>query len=449
MTPRPLYLTFCKGAINSVLDIANQVWVKDHSEPLDESWYTQILKTHDQLAQKGLRVLVLASRSWQQPPPDHRPETLENDLVVTGLVGMLDPARPEVKDAIHTCQTAGIRVVMITGDHPLTAHHIASDLNITNDGVLLTGQDLQKLTVTALQAKVESIDVYARVQPADKLNIVKALQNQGHIVAMTGDGVNDAPALKQADIGVAMGITGTDVSKEAADIVLQDDNFATIVAAVQEGRVIYDNIRKFIKYTLTGNAGQLWLLLFAPFLGMPLPLKPLQILWINLIADGLLALAISFEPAERNVMQRPPYKPNESIFGRGVGRDIAWIGLLLGVVLLALAYGYWSTGQATWITMVFSTLTFSRIALSETIRSQQDSLFEIGLLSNPQLLATVFLTFVLQLFVIYLPFLQGFFGTTALSAQELAIAIILSTIPFWAMELQKGLSRKQMLKDIS
>lgn len=447
--PQLTHFTFCKGAVDSVLAIASQVWVKDHSEGLDENWRRQIRQSHDHLAQKGLRVLVLAARSWSQAPPDHRPETLENNLIVTGLVGMLDPARPEVKNAIHTCQTAGIRVVMITGDHPLTAHHIASDLNITNDGVLLTGRDLDQLSLEALQSRVESIDVYARVQPEDKLNIVKALQNKGHIVAMTGDGVNDAPALKQADIGVAMGITGTDVAKEAADIVLQDDNFATIVAAVQEGRVIYDNIRKFIKYTLTGNVGQLWLLLLAPFLGMPLPLKPLQILWINLIADGLLALAISFEPAERNVMERPPYKPDESIFSRGVGRDIAAIGLLLGLVLLALAYGYWSTDQQTWITMVFTTLAFSRIALAETVRSQQDSLFRVGLQSNPQLLATVFLTFGLQLLVIYLPFFQGFFGTMALSVPELAIAMGLSTLPFWAMEWQKWLYRQGITENVN
>jgi Ca2+-transporting ATPase len=356
---------------------------------------------------------------------------------------MLDPARPEVKEAVLTCRNAGIRPVMITGDHPLTAQHIARELGIATNDRILTGQELAQLSGAELEALVEDVSVYARVSPQHKLDIVQALQNRGHIVAMTGDGVNDAPALKKADIGVAMGITGTDVAKEAADMVLLDDNFATIVAATKEGRVIYDNIRKFIKYTLTGNCGELWVIVVAPFLGMPLPLLPLQILWINLLGDGLLALALSLEPAERQIMRRPPYNPDESIFGRGVGRDILWVGLLLGLVLLAIAYGYWSNGQVSWQTMVFTTLAFSRMGLAETMRFERDSVFRMSLLSNKPLLAAVALTFGLQLAVIYVPFLQGVFKTTPLSGVELLVSLALSTVVFWAMEVDKWLLRRR------
>ena len=380
-------------------------------------------------------------------------------MTFIGLVGMIDPPRPEVREAVDTAKTAGIRPVMITGDHPLTARQIARELGIARqwgiagelgtaseldadtDDQPLTGRDLAQMTVDDLEQVVDDVTVYARVSPEHKLKIVQALQDRGQIVAMTGDGVNDAPALKKADIGVAMGITGTDVSKEAADMVLLDDNFTTIVAAVKEGRTIYDNIRKFIKYTLTSNAGEIWVMLLAPLAGMPLPLLPLQILWVNLVTDGLPGLALGVEPPERDTMKRPPYHPQESIFGRGLGRHVAWVGLLMGLVSLGMGYWTWRAGWENWQTMVFTTLTLSQMGHALAVRSRE-SLFKVGLLSNRALLGAVLLTFVLQLAVIYVPFLQNLFKTNALSAGELLLSLVLSTVVFWGVELEKWLIRR-------
>ncbi|MBC7968850.1 MAG: cation-translocating P-type ATPase, partial [Verrucomicrobia bacterium] len=361
-------IAFTKGSVGGLLEVSTQVWVHGQAEAIDECWRQKIIDNNDQLARNGMRVLGIAFHPLASQPVDLDNEKLEQNLIFIGIVGMIDPVRPEVKEAVLMCQDAGIRPVMITGDNPLTAQAIARELGIVPDTLTLIGQELSQLSSQALEDRVEEVSIYARVSPQNKLDIVKALQKRGHIVAMTGDGVNDAPALKQADIGIAMGITGTDVAKEAADMVLLDDNFATIVAATKEGRAIYDNIRKFIKYTLTGNAGELWVILLAPSLGMPLPLIPLQILWINLLADGLLALALSVDPSERKIMSRAPRPPDESIFGRGVGLKIVWIGLLLGFILLAVAYHYWSMGQVSWQTMVFTTLALSRVGMAETMR---------------------------------------------------------------------------------
>jgi Ca2+-transporting ATPase len=437
------YVVFTKGALNRLLDCAGSVWVGNRVEALDVPWRDRILASHDQLAQQGMRVLGLGLRLWEHWPDARPVAEIEQDLVVIGLVGMEDPARPEVKAAVATCQQAGIRPMMITGDHPLTAQHIAHELGICAENGILTGQALAELPLSALKDQVSTISVYARVSPQQKLRIVEALQERGHIVAMTGDGVNDAPALRKADIGVAMGITGTDVAKEAADMVLLDDNFATIVAAVQEGRVIYDNIRKFIRYTLTGNASGVWIMLLSTPLAMPLPLLPLQILWINLLADGLMALALSVEPAERHVMQRPPYRPGESIFQRGVGRDIIWVGLVVGMAILGLGYGYWFLDQAHWQTMVFATLAFSRMSLALAMRSERDSLAQIGLLSNWPMLGAVALTLVLQLAVIYLPGLKDLFRTMPLSGRDLGISLLVSTVGFWGIEAEKWWMRQR------
>ncbi len=284
--------------------------------------------------------------------------------------------------------------------------------------------------------------MFARVSPAHKLAIVDALRQRGDIVAMTGDGVNDAPALKKADIGVAMGITGSDVSKEAADMVLLDDNFATIVAAVEEGRVIYDNIRKFVKYLLTTNSGELWVMLVAPFLGMPLPLLPLQILWINLVTDGPTALTLGVEPAERGVMQRPPYPPHESIFARGLGTHVIWVGMVMAALTLGVGYWYWQAADDRWRTMVFTTLAFSQMAHVMAIRSNTESIFSVGVLSNRWLAAAVGGTVLLQLMVVYVPSFNRIFDTFPLSLGDLVVATLLSSVVLAAVEAEKYLRRR-------
>jgi P-type Ca2+ transporter type 2C len=437
------YIAITKGAPDQLVEIANRVWVDDEFYPLDEQWRERIRESNARLAKDGLRVLGVAVRPLSEAPQPDKVEGIERNVAIVGLIGMIDPPREEVKEAVATCRTAGIRPVMITGDHPLTAARIAADLGISENGRVLTGQELSKMSDSDLDRAVGEVNVFARVSPEHKLRIVNALQRQGQVSAMTGDGVNDAPALRQADIGVAMGITGTDVSKEAADMVLLDDNFATIVNAVAEGRVIYDNVRKFIRYTLTSNMGEIIALLAAPFLGMPIPLTALQILWVNLVTDGLPGLALGVEPAEPNTMKRPPHPVNENIFGRGMAQQILVIGLIMGAV--SLGVGYWSWLQdpesRAWVTMVFMTLTLSQMGNALAIRSDRESLFRIGLLSNKALLGAVLLTFVLQLAVTYVPFLQDIFNTQALTLRELGISLAASTVVFVVSEIWKAINR--------
>jgi Ca2+-transporting ATPase len=437
-------LLFTKGSVDGLLEISDRVWVNGGTETLNPSWQERIEKVNNQMAGDGLRVLGVAMKPILELPSGELDENHERDLLFVGMLGMIDPPRSEAMSAVANSQAAGIRTMMITGDHPLTARRIAQDLGISKNDRILTGQELNRLSPEELESVIDEVSVYARVSPEHKLDIVEALQKKGHIVAMTGDGVNDAPALRKSDIGVAMGINGTDVSKEAADMVLLDDNFATIVNAIEEGRAIYDNVRKFIKYTMTSNAGEIYAMLFAPFLGMPLPLSALQILWINLVTDGLPGLALSLEGAEENTMRRPPNSPKESILARGMGRHILWVGLLMGLVSLGVGLWGWTTGNPYWQTLVFNTLTLSQMGHALAIRSEHTSLFKQGLFSNRALIGAILLTFVLQMLVIYWKPLQSIFDTLPLPPLELAISFILSLTVFLAVEVEKWFKRRQM-----
>ena len=385
-----------------------------------------------ELAASGLRVLAFACA-----PHHPSPERELEQQVLLGLMAQLDPARPEVGQAVATCRQAGIRPVMITGDHPLTARAIGTSIGLTDaDGEVVLGRELETFDDAKLREVVARCSVFARVPPEQKLRIVKALQANGQIVAMTGDGVNDAPALKQAHIGVAMGITGTEVSKEAADMVLLDDNFATIVNAVEEGRLVYANIRRFVKYILGSNVGELITIAAAPLIGLlGVPLTPLQILWMNLVTDGVPALALALEPGENGLMQRAPAEPGESIFARGIGSYILRIGVVFALIVITLML-YAARQDAPWPTMVFTTLCLAQMGHALSARSDLP-LFQVAPFSNPWLLWAVLLTSGLQMLLLYVPSLASFFGTTPLSSHHLLVCVGFSALFFLYLELEK------------
>ena len=403
-----------------------------------------LLKKVDEMASKGLRVLGFAFRYWDEKPKDPKSETHERDLEFLGLAGIIDPPREEAVDAVTQCKTAGIIPVMITGDHPLTAKNIAERIGILNnkEDLVITGQELASLDEKDFQSKVEKIKVYARVSPEQKLQIVKTLQEKGHYVAMTGDGVNDAPSLKKANIGVAMGITGTDVSKEAADMILLDDNFSTIVKAIREGRRIYDNILKFIKFLMTTNSSEILTLLLGPLLGLPVALLPIHILWINLVSDGLPAISLSFEKAEKDIMKRPPRPPQQTVFANGRGLHMIWVGILMAGIALSLQ-GWAIRNDMPWQTMVFNFLCLSQMGHVLAIRSEKQSFFSIGLLSNKLLIGSVLMTILLQVVITYVPFLQSVFKTESLTLFEFAMVIIGSVLIFAAVEIEKMVKRRK------
>lgn len=408
---------------------------------------SSILADNTALAAQGLRVLGFAYRSLADLPNEDDPDQAEQNLVWLGLVGMIDALRPEVKVAVERCRAAGIRPMMITGDHQLTAMTIAQDLGIASPQTqVLSGTELEAMSQPDLEAAVKEVNVYARVSPEHKLRIVQALQKDHQIVAMTGDGVNDAPALKQAEIGIAMGITGTDVSKEASDMVLLDDNFATIVAATEEGRVVYTNIRRFVKYILGSNIGELLTIALSPML-LPIldvPLTPLQILWMNLVTDGFPALALAVEPASPDVMDQPPHDPQEGIFARGLGAYMLRIGLVFTVISVTMMVWAYHEAQIDttlsperWKTMVFTTLCLAQMGHAIAVRSDNRLTLETTPWSNPFVLAAVVITTVLQLMLIYLEPLRNFFGTHLISGQELLICVGFSSLLFVWVEFEK------------
>ncbi|RIK54789.1 MAG: ATPase, partial [Chloroflexi bacterium] len=450
------YIAFTKGGVDGLLDITSHVWAEGKSVPLDEGWRSRIEAANERLAKKGMRVLGVGFRLMNSIPEIIQTD-LEQNITLVGLFGMIDPPRSEVQDAVAVAKSAGIRTIMITGDHPLTAIEIARQLGIVHapsapvavlgagDGALsikaLTGVEIENLAPDELKNVVDEVSVFARVAPEHKLRIVQALQEKGHIVAMTGDGVNDAPALRKADIGVAMGIAGTDVSKEASDLVLLDDNFTTIVAAVKEGRTIYDNIRKFVRFSVAGNIGKILAMLLAPFLGKPLPLLPLQLLWLNLLTDGLLGLGMGVENPEKDAMKRAPYSPTEGVFSRGAGRQTIWVGLMIGALALGLGSWYFFTGRPEWQTMLFTSLAFMQIFQALASRSDKESLFRLGVMSNPVLAGMAVIVFGLQMMVLYIPALANFFKVAPLSLCDLSIAAAAGVVVFAAMELGKRIKR--------
>jgi Ca2+-transporting ATPase len=440
------WTAYTKGAPESVLPRCTTQWLPEGEVPLQPE---KTLAQADAMAAQGLRVLALARRVHQQLPQADATDAVEQGLSLIGLIGLIDPPRPEAAAAVRECMAAGIVPVMITGDHPATARAIALRLGIVSDAQapVLTGADLAELDEETLRARVQRVRVYARVDPAQKIRIVEALQAQGEFVAMTGDGVNDAPALKRADIGVAMGKGGTDVAREAASLVLLDDNFATIVKAVREGRRIYDNIRKFVRYAMTGNSGEIWVIFLAPLLLLPIPLLPIHILWVNLVTDGLPGLALAAEPAEPGIMQRPPRLPKESLFAHGMWQHILGMGLLIGGLCLGVQAWAISTGHAHWQTMVFTVLTLSQMAHVLAIRSETVSLWRLGLFTNKPLLGAVLLTFALQMATIYVPVLNPIFKTEALSLPELGLCLAAAFVVYAVVEVEKAWRRSRRLEN--
>ncbi len=427
-------IAITKGAVDVLFH-----HLTDEQKPL----ITEYESKANEMAEKGYRVLGYAMRALPALPEKLLASEIESSLTLIGFAGMIDPPREKAKQAVAECKQAGIIPVMITGDHELTAKAIAKQLEIITsaDEMVLTGSKLSKLTQEEFEKIVEKVRVYARVNPEQKLKIIKALQDKHQFVAMTGDGVNDAPALKNADIGIAMGINGTEVSKEASHMILLDDDFSTIVVAVKHGRRIFDNILKFIKYIMTGNSGEIWAILLAPFFGLPIPLLAIHILWINLITDGLPGLALASEPADANIMKRSPRNPGQNIFTRGMVIHILVVGLLMGVITLGMQAWSIHNGNTHWQTMAFTVLCLSQLGHVIAIRSETQSIFKIGMFSNKPMVIAIGITVALQMMIIYVPMFNTIFRTQALTLYELVITIAVSSIVFWAVELEKWMKR--------
>ena len=444
----PQVVAFVKGAPDVILDLCNETLDAGQAVGLTKESRAAILEHNRDMAGNALRVLAVAYRPLQEIPDSVTPETVEKDLVFVGLLGMIDPPRPEVIEALKVARGAGLKSIMVTGDYKDTAEAIARDIGLlTPGGLVLTGAEIEKLSDEALAAKVDRLDVCCRVSPQHKTRIVDALKARGHVVAMTGDGVNDAPALKRANIGVAMGITGTDVAKQTADMVLTDDNFASIVAAIEQGRIIYSNIRKFVYFLLACNVGEILIIFAAMLVGMPIPLRPVQLLWLNLVSDGAPALALGLEKGDPDIMKHPPRSPKEPVINRDMAIGIGVVGIVDAIAILAvfyLALQRYPDQLVAAQTIAFVTLCCSELIRAFTARSEYHSVFSIGVFSNRWMVWAVGVSFLLVLMVVYLPFLRPFFDTVPLGAGDWLLMLPFFFASPVAMELLKAYFRNRI-----
>ena len=424
-------ICYVKGAPERLINKCTHIYEDGTIKPLTHQKKTQILDSVENMSNRALRCI---GGAYKENNLTRDEKTLENNLIFLGIAGIIDPPRPEVKEAVKKCRLAGIRPVMITGDHKNTAYAIGKDLNIvTSKDQVITGEELEKINDEELKEKVKNIRIFARVTPKHKLRIVRAFKQTGNIVAMTGDGVNDAPAIKEADIGIAMGISGTDVTKEASAMILMDDNFSTIVSAVEEGRTIYDNIRKFIRYLLSCNLGEVLTMFLASLLYRPPPMLPIQILCVNLATDGLPAIALGVDPADKDIMNQQPRDKKEGVFARGLTEKILVRGCLIGICTLLSFIGgmYYGMSLETCRTMALATLVMSQLFHVFECRSERHSIFEIKLFSNPYLVLAVLSSVIMLLSIIYVPFLRQIFHTTALGINNWLLVLFCSSVIFF------------------
>ena len=433
LEPKTRYISLMKGAVDGIVHIADKVFIAGKEYRLTDELRKDLLDSNERLAGEGKRVLGSAYKFVDTEDVSD----VEKEVVFIGMVAMIDPPRQEVKESVEKCKQAGIRTVMITGDHPLTAKSIASQLGILGSGKVITGKELDNLSEDGLKELVGKVSVYARVSPEHKLRIIQALQMSGQVVAMTGDGVNDAPALKKADIGVAMGITGTDVSKEASDMVLLDDNFKTIVSAAEEGRIVFDNIKKFVKFSLAGNIGKIIVMLFGPVIWASLPLFPIQLLWLNLLTDGLLGLGLGMEKAESHIMKRPPIKPKEGVFSNGGWMQVTVVGILVGVISIGIGAFYFFKGSDAWQTMIFLTIAFCQVWQVLAVRTERDLSIGKSLFGNKTLISMVSVVILLQIAALYIPYLQSFLQLKSIGFIDLSVAFFSGIVLFIVVEIMK------------
>ena len=442
-------IAFVKGAPDVILELCTQQLEGGRAVALSDALRSAILEQNHAMASSALRVLAVACRPLAELPSAINPETVEKDLVFVGLLGMIDPPRPEVIDALKRSRSAGLKSVMVTGDYKDTAEAIARDIGLlTPGGLVLTGPEIERLSDVELADRVDQLDVCCRVSPQHKTRIVDALKARGHVVAMTGDGVNDAPALKRANIGIAMGITGSDVAKQTADMILTDDNYASIVSAIEQGRIIYSNIRKFVYFLLACNVGEILIIFGSMIVGLPIPLKPVQLLWLNLVSDGAPALALGLEKGDPDIMTQPPRSPSEPVINRDMAIGIGVVGIVDALAVLAvfwLALQRYPGQLAVAQTIAFATLCSSELLRAFTARSEYHSIFSIGVLTNRAMVWAVGGSLLLVLLVIYVPFLQPFFDTVPLTAADWLLMLPFVCASPLAMELLKVYFRRRVV----